>query len=55
MNEITVEKIEELIQNKSIGELRSVFEEYNSVDLAELINMLDVKKTIFIFNLKRNR
>ena len=49
MNEMTVEKIEELIQNKSIGELRSVFEEYNSVDLAELVNMLDVKKTIFIF------
>lgn len=49
MNEMTVEKIDELIQKKSIGELRSVFEEYNSVDLAEIINMLDVKKTIFIF------
>ena len=49
MNEMTVEKIEELIQNKAIGDLRSVFEEYNSVDLAELVNMLDVKKTIFIF------
>jgi len=49
MNEITVETINGLIDNKDISKLRLIFEEYNSVDLAEKINELDIKKTIFIF------
>jgi len=49
MNEITTEFIDELIQKKDINKLRLIFEEYNSVDLAEKINELDIKKTIFIF------
>lgn len=49
MNEISVELIENYINNKSINDLRTIFEEYNSVDLAEIIGNLDVKKTIFIF------
>ena len=34
MNDITVDRLEELVNNKNINELRNVFEEYNSVDLA---------------------
>lgn len=49
MNEITIETIEELVNKKEISKLRSICEEYNSVDLAEKINQLDIKKTIFIF------
>ena len=49
MNEITVEFIDELVRGKNVNKLRQVFEEYNSVDLAEKINELDIKRTIFIF------
>ena len=49
MNEITVEFIDELVRGKNVNKLRQIFEEYNSVDLAEKINELDIKRTIFIF------
>lgn len=49
MIEITIEKLKELIKNKNINELRNIFEEYNSVDLAEVVGNLDIKETIFIF------
>ncbi len=49
MNEITVELLNELIEKKDINRIRVIFEEYNKVDLAEKINELDMKKTIFIF------
>jgi magnesium transporter len=49
MNEITIEVLDELIKQKNVTQLRLIFEEYNSVDLAEKINELDIKKTIFIF------
>ena len=49
MNEITVEFLDDLIKEKDINKLRLVFEEYNSVDLAEKINKLDIKRAIFIF------
>ena len=35
MNEITIETIEELVNKREISKLRSICEEYNSVDLAE--------------------
>ena len=49
MNDITVERLEELVDNKNINELRNIFEEYNSVDLSEVVSSLEVKKTVFIF------
>lgn len=49
MFDITMEQLENLVKSKNIAELRTVFEEYNSVDLAEVVSNLDVKKTIFIF------
>ena len=49
MNDITLERIEELVDRKDVNKLRLVFEEYNRVDLADKINLLDIKKAIFIF------
>ena len=49
MNELTLEMIVEAITNKKVRDLRKYFEEYNSVDIAELINELSVDKLLFIF------
>lgn len=49
MNEITAQLLDELITKKDINKIRTIFEEYNVVDLAEKINELDIRKTIFIF------
>ncbi len=49
MNELTIEKLEETIDKKNINELRNIFNEYNSVDLADIVSSLDIKKTVFIF------
>ena len=49
MNELTLEMIEQSISEKKIRDLRKYFEEYNSVDIAELINELSVDKLLFIF------
>jgi len=49
MNELTLEMIEKSLSEKKIKELRRYFEEYNSVDIAELINELPVEKLLFIF------
>ena len=48
-NDVTVEMLDEIITSKDVAKLRNAFEYYNSVDLAEAINELDVKNTIFIF------
>lgn len=37
------------IKEKDIVSLREIFEEYNSVDLAEILNELEIKKLLFIF------
>ena len=49
MNDLTIEMIEKSIDTKNIRTLRKYFEEYNSVDIAELINELSVDKLLFIF------
>ena len=49
VDEITFECLNELIEKKNIERLREIFKDYNSVDLAEKVNQLDIKKTIFIF------
>ena len=49
MNEITAQLLDELITKKDVNKIRTIFEEYNVVDLAEKINELDIRKTIFIF------
>lgn len=49
MNQVTVELLAQLIKNKDVEQLRVIFKDYNSVDLAEIINELDIKNTIFIF------
>ena len=49
MLDLTIEMIEKSINEKNIKELRKYFEEYNSVDIADLINELPVEKLLFIF------
>lgn len=49
MDVITIELLNELVSTKNITKLRNIFEEYNSVDLAEIVSEMDLKKTIFIF------
>lgn len=49
MIEITIEQLQQLIKTKNINELRNIFEEYNSVDLAEIVSNLEIKDAIFIF------
>ena len=49
MKEITVDKLKEFIADKKVNDLRYIFEEYNSVDLADIVSNLEVKETLFIF------
>lgn len=51
MEEMTLELLSTTIENKNINELKKIFEEYNSVDLAELVQLLPINKTIFIFTI----
>lgn len=49
MVELTLELITTTIENRDILTLRNIFNEYNSVDIAELLQQLPVNKTIFAF------
>ena len=47
MVELTQELLASNIDSKNISELKNIFNEYNSVDIAELLQDLPVNKTIF--------
>lgn len=54
MEEMTKELLEQLIHQKSVRQIREIFEEYNIVDLAELVGELSLEDTIFIFKILKN-
>lgn len=49
MVELTIDLITNTIESKDISALRTIFNEYNSVDIAELLQELPVNKAIFAF------
>lgn len=49
MVELTLELLSETIDKRDVVGLRKIFDEYNSVDIAELLEQLPVKKTVFSF------
>ena len=49
MNDLTIETLSNIIENRNVNELRKIFYEYNSVDIAELIQELPINKAIFAF------
>ena len=49
MVELTLELLSTTIEKRDVLSLRKIFDEYNSVDIAELLNELSVKKTVFAF------
>lgn len=54
MEEMTLETLEQLIVDKNVRKIREVFEEYNIVDLAELVGELTLEEAIFIFKVLKN-
>lgn len=49
MLELSLELLSESIESKNVKKLRELFDEYNSVDIAELLEKLPVNKSIFAF------
>jgi len=49
MVELTLDFLSNTIENKNINNLRKIFDEYNSVDVAELLQQISINKTIFAF------
>lgn len=49
MEELNLELFKRLINEKKIAELRTIFNEYNSVDIAETINDLSEDELLFLF------
>lgn len=46
MVEITQEMLEQLIESKEVRKIIDIFDEYNIVDLAEIVNELSIRNTI---------
>lgn len=52
---VTVEQLRDLIHHKNVQELRRMFNDYNIVDMSELVDQLDMNEALFIFKtLKKN-
>lgn len=49
MKELDLETLDTIIENKDIQRLREIFNEYNSVDISELLVNLPINKSIFAF------
>lgn len=49
LENITLEDLKVLIQDKNIAKLREAFEEHNIVDMSELVGELEPKEALFIF------
>ena len=46
---ITLEDLKSLIRYKKISQLREIFEEYNVVDMSELVGELELQEALFVF------
>ena len=49
MEELSLEKFQILIKEKQISKIRNIFDEYNSVDIAESIDELKEDELLFLF------
>lgn len=49
MVELTLDLLLNTIETKNVVSLRKIFDEYNSVDIAELLVQISVNKTVFAF------
>ena len=49
MEELTLELLSTTIKARDVNNLRRIFDEYNSVDIAELLQELSVNKAVFAF------
>ena len=49
--DITLEMIQELIQKKQIKALKEVFQDYNIIDLADIVGELSIEEALFIFKI----
>ena len=49
MEALTQEYLLSVIDARNVNELRNIFNEYNSVDIAELLNEVPINKTIYAF------
>lgn len=47
--EITVQQLKTLIAEKKVAKLREIFDEYNVVDMSELVGDLELQEALFIF------
>lgn len=52
--EITQEYLEYLAKYKNVKHIRKIFDEYNIVDLAEIVSSLELNDAIFIFRVLRS-
>ena len=46
---IGLEYLKELIKEKKISDLRSLFDEHNIVDMSELVGELELNEALFLF------
>ncbi|PKM63573.1 MAG: magnesium transporter [Firmicutes bacterium HGW-Firmicutes-20] len=49
MMDITSQQLSELIELRQVRNLRSIFDEYNLIDLAEIVEQLQLKEILFLF------
>ncbi|MCF0116142.1 MAG: magnesium transporter [Erysipelotrichaceae bacterium] len=53
MNELSIDLITEPIANKDYQRLREIFDEYNIVDLAEIVSLMEIEDIMIIIRLLR--
>jgi magnesium transporter len=49
MMDITSQQLKDLIELRQVRNLRSIFDEYNLIDLAEIVEQLELKEILFLF------
>ncbi|MBV1710227.1 MAG: magnesium transporter [Erysipelothrix sp.] len=49
MMDITSQQLKDLIELRQVRNLRSIFDEYNLIDLAEIVEQLDLQEILFLF------
>ncbi|TDW08629.1 magnesium transporter [Breznakia blatticola] len=54
-NKVTIEELQALIQSKDVRRIRELFDEYNIVDMSDLVEQLQIEDVLFVFKmLKKN-
>lgn len=46
---ISLEMLKEVVKNKHVNDLRTLFDEYNIVDMSELVGELELSEELFVF------